>query len=244
MLAKMEVELLDVMGSDLTVVNAARVSMAKESEWDEYAVVECADCFGAGCQHCGGDGEVIIRELKAGDRKLISYLAEHKHWSPFAHPQLSFRIKAPIAIARQLGKHQVGLTWNEISRRYVDSPPEYYLPDIFRKRADNVKQGSSPEPVEHNEDLKHEFANFLNIVNGYYLQMIEDGVCPEQARFILPQNMMTEWIWTGSLYAFARVVALRLDNHAQAECREIAGVLAEECARHFPVSWVAIQSNA
>lgn len=244
MLARMEVELLDVMGSDLTVVNAARVSMAKQSDWKERATVECADCLGAGCDWCGGTGEVTIQELKDNDRRLISYLAEHKHWSPFAHPQLSFRIKAPIAIARQLGKHQVGLTWNEVSRRYVDTPPEFYLPEIFRQRAENVKQGSAPDPVENNESLKHEVANFLAVVENYYSQMIDMGVCPEQARFILPQCMMTEWIWTGSLYAFARVVALRLDDHAQAECREIAGALAEECARNFPASWVAIQTNA
>lgn len=214
-----KVELIDSMGTDLSVVNAARVSFDKESEWD---VVDIGAPIG-------------IKQLSKADTKLIKYLAEHNHWSPFSHAFASFRIKAPIFVARQLVKHTVGLAWNEVSRRYVSSEPEFYLPEYWRKSASNVKQGSSDEEVEdmHNEDIYGCMVAQLDIYNT----MLKDNYCAEQARMILPQNTMTEWIWSGSLYAFARVCNLRLDSHTQKETRKVAKQISNNMKKLFPVSW-------
>lgn len=207
MFAGISVALLDVMGDDLTVVNAARVSMDKHHT-----------------------------EFTLGDSCLIDYLAEHNHWSPFAHPQVSFRVKAPIFVARQLAKHQVGLSWNEVSRRYVDTSPEFYLPEM-RKRAEHVKQGSLDEVVSGACDI---ITDATTASKRAYEELLRMGVAPEVARTVLPQNMMTEWIWTGSLYAFCRVVNLRIDPHAQRE----AGVVARKIRRFlidcFPQSTRAL----
>ena len=211
-----KVELIDKMGDDVSVVNAARVSFAKESEW-KYSP----------------EGKV----LGEGDRKLIKYLAEHNHWSPFSHAYASFRIKAPIFVARQLVKHTVGLSWNEVSRRYVSTEPEFYLPKTWRKAAANVKQGSSDEAVELNEAYMGAVSWMTEECLYLYDEMLEVGVCAEQARMILPQNTMTEWIWSGSLYAFARVCNLRLDSHTQLETREVAQQISDYMIELFPESW-------
>jgi len=223
------------MGDDLTVVDAARVSFDKESEWaiDEY------------------DGCFIRGKLSDKDTKLIHYLAKHNHWSPFAHATAQFRVSAPVFVARQLQKHTVGLAWNEVSRRYVDSEPTFYTPETWRKRAENVKQGSSEEAVpeeivgedEHGRytyHVKDSYNNCIAVALNYYNAMLEHGVCPEQARMILPQSMMTEWIWTGSLYAFARVCKLRLDSHTQKETQLVAQQISEQMKKLFPVSWSAL----
>ena len=220
----LKVEPVDVMGSDLSVVNAARVSFDKESAW----------------VHCeGSDGR--DKGMSGADKKLISYLAKHNHWTPFAHTALSFRIKAPLFVARQLGKHQVGLVWNEVSRRYVDSEPEFYVPDVWRKRAENVKQGSSEEAVDLGK-LEDPTLGMAYQIRTYEA-LLSKGVCPEQARMVLPQSMLTEWIWTGSVAAFARVCRLRLDGHTQAETRVIATDLAKHCETLFPVSWKALMND-
>ena len=198
----MEVTLIDKMGSDLTVVNAARVSFGKNKE-----------------------------VFEASDEKLISFLARHNHWSPFAHCSIQFRIKAPIFVARQLVKHQVGLSWNEISRRYVDYEPEYYMPKNWRLRAEDKKQGSS------NETIEYDIANTIKNANTTYNDMLAKGIAPELARMVLPQNMYTEWYWTGSLYAFARVCELRCAEDTQQETREIADSIDEFCNTEFPYSW-------
>lgn len=204
----MSVELVEHMGSDLSVVNAARVSFGK-----------------------------VSNELTDKDNKLINYLAKHNHWTPFAHAFVSFRIKAPIFVARQLVKHQVGLAWNEVSRRYVDDEPEFYFPDTWRGKPVNAKQGSSEQTVEvDNNYLKHDLENILS----WYTNMINNGVAPEQARMILPQNTMTEWIWSGSLAAFCRVCKLRLDPHAQQETRELVGGIKGLLEPLFPVSFTAL----
>ena len=218
----MRVELIDHMGDDLRVANAARVSFQKESSYEE-------DAFGW--------------HLKASDEELINYLAKHGHWSPFSHCFLSFRIKAPIFVARQLQKHQVGLAWNEVSRRYVDSAPEFYKPDAWRKRADNVKQGSSDEAVEDEDVIERGYTFITNAARVEYAYMIRNGVCPEQARMILPQCAMTEWYWSGSLYAFSRVCKQRLDPHAQKETSIVAEGIDKHCAEKFPVSWEALLPN-
>ena len=204
----MEVELIDKMGSDLTVVNAARVSFGKNKEMFE-----------------------------ASDEKLISFLAKHNHWSPFAHCSVQFRIKAPIFVARQLVKHQVGLSWNEISRRYVDYEPEYYIPTLFRKRAKDKKQGSS------NETIEYDIADIIKNANTTYNDMLDKGIAPELARMVLPQNMMTEWYWTGSLYAFARVCELRCAEDTQEETRIIANSIDVFCNEEFPYSWKYLRNR-
>lgn len=219
----MSVSLIDSMGSDLSVVNAARVSFHKESDWEyEHEV------------HWTTNGPKYLSEK---DQKLINYLAKHNHWTPFGHAFLSFRIKAPIFVARQLVKHQVGLVWNEVSRRYVDDEPEFWVPDIWRGRADNVKQGSSNEEVHGADPV---LTVILYKTLEAYNELLRLGVAPEQARMVLPQNMMTEWIWSGSLAAFARVCKLRLDPHAQAETREVAQQINDAVPEEFKYSWQAL----
>lgn len=233
----LSVELIDHMGSDLSVVNAARVSFDKESDW--LGEAECPT------NPITGGKIPPYKRLKDGDTKLISYLAKHNHWSPFAHAFASFRIKAPIFVARQLVKHQVGLAWNEVSRRYVDSEPEFYEPEYWRKRADNVKQGSSEETFEPGDidDLGLHFSDLVTDATEIYTRLLNRGVCPEQARMVLPQSMMTEWIWSGSLMAFSRVCKLRLDPHSQKETQEIAKMISEDMGQLFPVSWKALLND-
>lgn len=235
-----EVTLLDSMGSDLSVVNAARVSFDKTSKYEWY------DQDGRGpCNSPSPCGEYFnIRKLNDADSKLISYLATHNHWSPFSHAFASFRIKAPIFVARQLVKHTVGLSWNEISRRYVSTEPEFYLPDYWRKSASNVKQGSSDEVVELIEGLYMFPDETCEIALETYRNMLDQGVCAEQARMILPQNTMTEWIWSGSLYAFARVCNLRLDSHTQKETQVVAQQISNQMKDLFPESWKVLVNES
>lgn len=223
--ADIEVTLIDSMGNDLSVCNAARVSFAKESDWD----------YAAPGPNWGE------KSLSEPDTKLITYLAKHNHWSPFAHCFASFRIKAPIFVARQLVKHQVGLAWNEESRRYIDEEPEFFFPKVWRGRPEgSIKQGSSDEEVILGEEWYADDYLPQDVVErclSTYKELLKDGVAPEQARMILPQNMMTNWIWSGSLMAFARVCNLRLDPHAQAETREVAVEIDSRMNALFPVSW-------
>lgn len=226
----MTVTLCDSMGDDLSVVNAARVSFDKESAWVNTPCTVGEDLNTPLSNY--------TRALSTADAKLISYLAKHNHWSPFAHCFASFRIKAPIFVARQLVKHQVGLAWNEISRRYVDSEPEFFFPEVWRGRpVGSIKQGSSGEVILDQEFLD----NYLENALEHYNLLLEANVAPEQARMILPQNTMTEWIWSGSLMAFARVCKLRLDPHAQAETHDVAMLIDAEMAQLFPVSWGALK---
>ena len=202
------------------------VSFAKTSEWE--AIPEAGEMEGY---------------LKYEDERLIKYLAKHDHWSPFGHASMQFHIKAPVFVARQLVKHQIGLTWNEISRRYVDFPPEFYDVDVWRGRPVNKKQGSSENTIEwvnrdrRTDTLKSEVEN---IALKNYNTMIEAGVAPEQARMILPQSMMTEQYWSGTLYAFARVCNLRCSPDAQIESKEVADKIALHCETLFPCSWRAL----
>lgn len=218
-----KVELIDYMGSDLSVVNAARVSFHKTSDWEYFS----------------DDG---FKGLNDKDKKLIAYLAKHDHWSPFAHTSLQFRISAPIFVARQLVKHQVGGVWNEVSRRYVDDEPVFYFPKVWRGRPTNAKQGSdgviTDLPGAHLE--YSDPMNLLDYCLETYKGLIRDGVAPEQARMVLPQNTMTEWIWTGSLMFFSRVCKLRLDSHSQAETREVAQKINDLIPSQFQHSWKAL----
>ena len=205
----MKVELIEQLGTDLTVVNAARVSFNKHHT-----------------------------ELEDNDEKLIKYLASHGHWTPFGHPQIQFRISAPIFVARQLVKHQVGLVWNEVSRRYVDYEPDYYIPSSgeWRGKPVNAKQGSG-ENVEIFNQTEEAVRDVISQCNNMYKELLEQGVAPEQARLVLPQAMYTEWYWTGSLAAFARVCNLRLSPDAQEETQEIARQIGDLCGKIFPISW-------
>ena len=215
----MEVTLVDHMGSDLSVVNAARVSFAKVH--DEFK--------------------------DEADTKLIRYLAKHNHWSPFGHASLQFHIKAPVFVARQLVKHQVGLTWNEVSRRYVDNEPEFYTPEVWRGVADNKKQGSSDVEININPALGSgpmmvdDYQQALSKSKWTYEQLLRLGVCPEQARMVLPQSMMTEWYWSGTLYAFARVCNLRCKDDAQKETQDVGWGIDRYARELFPASWIALR---
>ena len=228
----MSVELIDHMGDDYTVVNAARVSFAKHVSAEDYNDVEY------GIRQFNS---VPIPVVADKDEKLIKYLAEHNHIIPFAHASLQFYIRAPIFVARQLGKHQVGLAWNEISRRYVDIGVDCWNTSEWRERAINKKQGSKDTFVDdHNATRKTVSEAYQEAINNAiktYEYMLSVGVCPEQARAVLPQSMFTEWYWSGSLLAFARVVNLRLDEHAQAEVRFIASEISNQVSKLFPVCW-------
>lgn len=225
----MNVEYANHMGDDLMVANAARVSFAKHKSAEE---ADWSDEPGS-------------------DKRLINYLASHGHWTPFGHPQITVRVKAPIFVARQLYKHKVGFTENEVSRRYVDDAPDFFLPSEWRGRPTNgAKQGSSDEVIKmmHFKGVAESWKGDVNnfVTNHYdasmrlYNSMIEAGIAPEQARMILPQSMYTEWYLTGSLSAFARLCKQRMDSHAQSETREIAVMIDNIVGNLYPVSWEAL----
>ena len=219
---------MDHMGSDLSVVNAARVSFGKRSEW-EWSDEEGATNYTFG----QGDGKIHLK-LSDRDTKLIKYLAKHKHISPFGHSFASFHVKAPVFVARQLVKHKF-LRWNEVSRRYVDDDPEFYVPDVWRGRSADKKQGS--------DGVAQTFVSDWDTYNHslkIYTDLLKDGVAPEQARMVLPQSMMTEWIWSGSLDAFADMCRLRCKPDTQYESRLVADQISAEMAKLFPVSWAAL----
>jgi thymidylate synthase (FAD) len=219
-----EVTCIDHMGSDLTVVNAARVSFGKQKEALGFT---------------GAEGGAMRPILADGDVRLINYLAKHRHMSPFGHCFVSFHVKAPIFVARQLVKHKF-LRWNEISRRYVDNPPEFFCPDEWRGRSVSAKQGSTgvvnvggSVPVGRAEWSALEC----------YRELLRQGVCPEQARMVLPQSTMTEWYWSGSLDAFTDMCHLRLKADTQYETQVVAARIAEYLEDIYPVSWQALMEG-
>lgn len=219
------VEYVSHMGNDLTVANAARVSFNKESTWTYDVSV---------------DGEISER-LSERDVKLIKYLAEHNHWTPFAHPQITLRIKAPISIRTQLFKHKVGFVENEVSRRYITENPEIYSPLWRTKPSNGAKQGSD-DFVDGETRLLCTNFYITSTEQAFktYDFLLNKGIAPEQARFVLPQGTYTEWWWTGSLSAYARVVNLRQDKHAQWEVREYSNAIAQIIQPLYPVSWNAL----
>jgi len=234
-LAQIKAEYVDHCGSDLTTVNAARVSFGKKSQFEEAL-----------------EGRV----LSGKDVKLIKYLAEHKHFSPFGHAFASFHVKAPIFVARQLVKHQY-LRWNEISRRYVDDEPEFYTPEVWRGKSKDKKQGSSDVVITQVDvgcgvgECCHPDGSWMIDITDYlegsnlesielYNTLIKSGVAPEQARMVLPQSTMTEWYWSGSLDAFADMCKLRCKDDTQYETRLVADQISKEMKQLFPVSWVAL----
>jgi thymidylate synthase (FAD) len=221
----MKAELIQHMGDDLTVVNAARVSFDKESEWVEF-----------GLDYVTNEPILFLGE---GDKKLISYLAKHGHWTPFSHCTITLRETIPIFVARQRFKHMVGFTYNEVSRRYVSDEPNFFTPDGWRRKAENVKQGSSSELVE-DVAIDEEYHQFLYQAYTLYKTMLDAGIAPELARMVLPQSMYTSYYVTGSLYAFARAYNLRSDPHAQKEIQDLAAMWDEIIRPLYPVSWDAL----
>ncbi len=211
------IELLEVFGSDLTVVNAARVSFNKQ-----------------------------VDTMSTQDEKLINYLAKHDHISPFFHPQVRFRIKMPIFVAREWYRHQIGLARNEVSRRYVDSLPELWFPSEagLRARDPKLKQGSKEEPIADAEPVLDAIRKHGKETVSLYNELLEKGVAPEIARSVLPQSMYTEFIETGSLAAYARIYGLRTDPGAQREIQAYARAIGELLEGAFPVSWKALSNTA
>ena len=219
-----EVTYIDHMGSDLSVVNAARVSFGKKSKsLGEVGI---------------GDDPIMVPVLHDTDVRLIRYLAKHNHKSPFNHAFATFHVKAPIFVARQLQKHEY-MPWNEISRRYVDDEPELYEAPIWRGRSADKKQGSEGE-VKSNANIFYHNTQSLMVYN----QLLDEGVAPEQARMVLPQSMMTEWYWSGSLFAFAKMCDLRLKDDTQAETRKVAELVEDVMMDIFPNSWEALRMYA
>ena len=217
-----EVTYVDHMGDDLSVVNAARVSFGKKSDYMPRVHM----------------GEPKVLQFK--DDRLIKYLAKHKHKSPFNHAFATFHVKAPVFVARQLVKHEY-MPWNEISRRYVDSEPEFYVPDVWRGRSEDKKQGS--EGVI--EDIDPDVANSMVACAKHdYNYLLAKGVSPEQARMVLPQSMMTEWYWSGTLFSFSKMCGLRLKEDTQAETRIVAEKIDVVMQKIYPVSWEALKEYA
>lgn len=250
------------MGNDILVLDAARVSFGKETDYiyasaargnlaqlDElnldfkdkmyrdYLVAKLPD-----------DPEIDGGNfLKRADFRLLHFLAEHEHLLPFRHPKVTLRCKVPLFVARQLGKHQVGMDWSEESRRYVTGEPEFYWPEKWRKAADNVKQGSTDEEVTEllnwdafGTSLKSAAKDTVTMVKGLYAEMLESGVAPEQARMVLPQNMMVNFVWTGSLLAWFHLYRMRTDPTTQKETKVFAEMVGEHMKRLYPVSWDAL----
>ena len=212
-MSEIKVELLDHMGDDLAVVQAARVSFAKDAD----------SAF---------DG--------AKDGKLINYLAKHDHWTPFAHTALKFRVAAPVPIRTQCFKHKIGMVENEESRRYISTTPEIFIPEFFRSKPEgSIKQGSGEEHQDSGywiEQYTHQVEDALSLYN----RMLKDGVCPEQARFVLPQGAIVNWIWTGNLVSFANFYNKRTDTNAQREVQVVAELVGKEIRQIFPISWKAL----
>ena len=222
-MSQIKVTYIDHCGSDLTTVNAARVSFGKKS-----------DALGTS----GVEGRPMTPILNDPDKRLIKYLAKHKHMSPFGHAFASFHVKAPIFVARQLVKHKF-LRWNEISRRYVDNEPEFYEPDVWRDKSEDKKQGSGGKSQSQyfpNIYVKEVADKSL----GDYKKMLVQGICPEQARMVLPQSTMTEWYWSGSLDAFADMCILRCKEDTQFETRIVADEISADMKDLFPIAWEAL----
>ena len=232
----MKAEYIDHMGTDLTVVNAARVSFNKESEWVKAGIEEIK-----GERFDGTPASTTIDKYKLStkDKGLISYLAKHGHWTPFSHPMITMREKVPIFVARQRFKHMVGFAYNEVSRRYVDDAPEFFMPSEWRARPDkSIKQGSGePLPFEVQEELNREVRLHHDQCLKFYQYLLDKGVAPELARAELPQSMYTEYYVTGSLAAWARAYKLRIDGHAQKEIQDLAKEWDKIIRPLFPVSW-------
>lgn len=261
----MRVEYIDHMGTDLSVVNAARVSFRKKSKPDGFTLIHgYGDGLGVqipnlskadqglvqflarGCTSRDWDktlyalqAEMVYGEDLSTAREMVNHIRRMPpHWSPFAHTSISLHLKMPIFVARQIMKHTTGMVYSEVSRRYVTDEPEFYVPDVWRKAADNVKQGSSDEPAEYDHNAFH--TPWETQALDQYNWMLQSGVAPEQARMILPQSMYTEVFATGNLYAWTTMFVQRTDSHTQKETRDLAHQIGEIIKPLYPVSWEAL----
>ena len=252
----MKATYIDHMGTDLSVVNAAKVSFGKHSQWSiPYGTLSKKDqglirFLARGCT--SGDWDTLIYTFVDCDAYFaqeVEHWMNHirrmpSHWSPFAHTAISLHLKMPIFVARQIMKHTTGIEYNEVSRRYVDSEPEFYVPDVWRKKADDVKQGSSDEASLWNHGMgtgyREEEYEVMDAVKSLYKRMLDHGVAPEQARMVLPQSMYTEVIATGNLYAWANLYIQRTDSHAQKETQDLAKQIGDIIQPLYPVSWAAL----
>ena len=257
----MEVKLIDSMGNDLSPIRAAIVSNGN-TNLDKYvdddlrytpAATSLINFLARGCTQYEWDKLVDEVLLEVDFPYHVDSVLNHirhmpPHWTPFGHTAITVYVKAPIFVARQLGKHQVGFVWNEISRRYVDSPPELYVPDVWRGRAKDKKQGSQGSVFTESLLVKtgyrpyegEEYTDYNKIALEVYNDLLRDGVAPEQARMVLPQSMMTEWFWTGNLYAFSKMFVARTDSHTQLETQEVAKMIGDIIQPLFPISWKAL----
>jgi thymidylate synthase (FAD) len=250
---EMKVEYIDHMGDDISVVNSARVSFNKTSEG--VGVDEIVD-------HEDENGlctlSAFVPNLKEADKKLIAFLAKHNHFTPFTHATVTMRETVPIFVARQRFKHVIGFTYNEVSRRYVSDSPDFHVPSNWRYRPDNVKQGSSDTEfvqnfaddscstiwnIKSSDSIHDNYMTYIIKAKQLYLEMLASGVCPEQARMILPQSMNTEYYVTGSLMAWARAYNLRIQPTAQLEIRELAMQWDKVMGALYPVSWKALTTQ-
>ena len=252
---QIKVELIDQMGTDLSTVNSARVSFDKESDYDIVHNYKNSEGYSyalsVGFSDTGEitkEGMCVLKKIIPADEKLIKYLADHKHMTPFRHNQIQIRCHAPIFLARQLGKHQAGLSWNEVSRRYVDSEPEFFIPDEWRGRpVGSIKQGSGGvveensgclENLKNGDDIYFEYEDLLLMCEIWY--KANSHIAPELARMVLPQSMITSWYWTGNLLAFAHVYKERIAEGAQLEAQHFAKELDKVIRPLYPVSWQAL----
>ena len=269
----MKATYIDHMGDDLSVVNAAKVSFGKRSQWEggshpyfdkpkhlskrDQGLIQflARGCTSGDWDNLKGNLTQLVSFHDDIDWQDIEDLLNHirrmpSHWSPFAHTAITLHLKMPIFVARQIMKHTTGLEYNEVSRRYVDSEPEFYVPDVWRKKADNVKQGSSEEAVNDTfgfkfavigqNTIQDEMRRERESVLDLYKEMLDHGVAPEQARMVLPQSMYTEVIATGNLYAWANLYVQRTDSHAQKETQDLAKQIGEIIQPLYPVSWDAL----
>ena len=244
-MTQLQVQYIDHMGNDLSVVRAATSSFAKDpEEWDEVKHPRLINYLARGMTQA--DYDLLIEKVAYGqfneneaEQLLNDYRHTPVHWSPAAHTAITLRLKAPIAIHAQFMKHTVGFAHNTVSRRYVSDTPELFLPTFRMAPQGNVKQGSGGEHSE-NELLQEVYQSVAQECLESYESMIKNGVAPEQARFILPQGVMTEWVSTGSLYAWARLYRLRTDSHAQKEIQDLAHMVGDVIKPLYPVSWTAL----
>lgn len=239
----LKVDLIQSVGTDITVVNAARVSFANESEWEKVT-----ETMEDGFQRETGD----IR-LSDKDKKLINYLAKHNHFTPFTHSTITMRETVPIFVARQRFKHVIGFSYNEVSRRYVDDEPEFYVPEVWRGKPEKKKQGSSDDIITEfstgvykGDSITDRISHFFELATDAYNDLLASGVAPEQARMVLPQSMYTSYYVTGSLAAWARAYKLRIDPHAQKEIQDLAKMWGEvfKTLPELQHSWTALTNTS
>lgn len=256
-----KVTYVDHMGTDITVVNAARVSFAKRVDPKRLPTATDARLLRYLARGCSStDWAALVSDLvEAGERGdhgeverlLVAARSMPRHWTPFAHPVVTFHLTAPLFVARQAWRSHVGAAggdvgypaWNEVSRRYVDDPPEFFRPDVWRARAPDAKQGSLLDPAPYQQSINAHMRSTYKIMRDTYNLLVDGGVAPEQARMTLPQSTYVEWWWTGSLAFWARVCTLRLDSHTQAETCGLADQIADVMKTLYPLSWSALMEG-